>query len=83
MQEIESARLEAAEPELVPASAAEFAVGCCVELAVKCHASGDFGQLEQSLPSLLYRVTELFLGPAAAEAELEPLKGNLPPEAGS
>lgn len=83
LQEIDSARLEAPEPELVPSSAAEFTVGCFLELAVRCHATGDFGQLERSLPALLYRVTEAFFGPAAAEEELHRLNRRCPPETGS
>lgn len=74
LQEIDSARLEAPEPELVPASAAEFAVGCFLELALRSHANGDFGQLEQSLPALLYSVNEVFFGPLVAEEELERLR---------
>jgi AcrR family transcriptional regulator len=83
LREIESARLEAPVPELVPSSAAEFAVGCFLELAVRCHASGDFRQLEQSLPALLYRVIAAFFGPVAAEEELERLRKGIPPDASS
>jgi AcrR family transcriptional regulator len=80
LQEIDAARLEAPDPELVPSSAAEFAIGCFLELAVRCHASGDFRQLEQSLPALLYSVTDVFFGAAAAEEELERLRRGLPPD---
>ncbi len=83
LQEIDSARLEAPEPELVPASAAEFAVGCFLELAVRSHASGDFRQLEQSLPALLYSVTEAFFGPAVAEEELKRLRSGFPSDVSS
>lgn len=79
LQEIDSARLEAAEPTFTPSAAAEFAVGCFLELAIKCHASGDFRQLEQSLPALLYSVTEAFFGSRAAEEELVRLQEELPP----
>lgn len=81
--EIASARLETPGPAHTPASAAEFAVGCFLELAVKCHASGDFRQLEQSLPALLYSVTEAFFGPVAADEELERLQKELPPDTAS
>jgi AcrR family transcriptional regulator len=80
LQEIDAARLEAPEPDLVPSSAAEFAVGCFLELAVRCHASGDLKQLERSLPALLYSVTEAYFGPVAAEEELECLRSGLPSE---
>ena len=80
LQEIASARLETPSPAQAPTSAAEFAVGCFLELAVKCHASGDFRQLEQSLPALLYSVTGAFFGPVAADEELERLQRELPPD---
>jgi AcrR family transcriptional regulator len=81
--EIDAVRHELAGDRQVPASAAEFAVGCFLEGAIKCHANGDMAQLEQWLPDLMYVVTDAFFGSAAAEEELVSLQREIAPDAGS
>jgi hypothetical protein len=46
---------------------------------VRWHASGDFAALPDSLPQLLFSLTEAFLGPLAATEEVALLEKELPP----
>lgn len=80
LQQIESAREEMPEPETIPPTAAEFAVGCFLEAAIRWHTSGDLRELERCRPALLYNVTDAFFGSAAAEEEMERLQRESPPD---
>jgi AcrR family transcriptional regulator len=70
LEQVDSVRWKLPDPEAIPATAAEFAIGCFIELLLRSHAEGDFGRLRGGIQELLYSVTDVYLGSEAAEEEL-------------
>lgn len=67
LQQVDSIRQEAAEPEQIPVAAAELAVGSALETLVGLHAEGRLADAELAVPGLLYNTFRLYLGLEVAE----------------
>lgn len=73
LQQVDSFRFEAAEPERIPAAAAELAVGAFIETLVSLHTEDRLADFELTVPGLLYNTFRLYLGLEAAEEVLKTL----------
>ena len=67
LRQVDAIRHEVAEPDRIPAAAAELAIGSFLEALVRRHAEGSIGDLELEVPSLLYNIFRLYRGLEAAE----------------
>lgn len=66
LEQVDSIRLEVAEPERIPVAAAELAIGSFIETLVSMHTENRVADFELAVPGLLYNTFRLYLGLEAA-----------------